>query len=153
MFAKLKSWTTTEFNQNKVALTEDQVLLLNSSKLSFYGAFILKLALNHVPGTNSATLRGTSTPICYSSVAATMNKKSFSILPSDVKNSAEVSEHFCKKFLSSALKLQDVSWEHTAEGEIYCSTCWILFKVWRVPYNAQPTLQCCCVWIYRSIAC
>lgn len=52
LFAKLKSWNITEIIQSNVTLTEDQALLLISSKLSFYGVVILKLALNHVPVTS-----------------------------------------------------------------------------------------------------
>lgn len=117
LFAKLKSWNITEIIQSNVTLTEDQALLLISSKLSFYGVVILKLALNHVPVTYSATLRGSSTAIRYSLVASILKKKGFSISPSDVKNYAEILERCCNDFLSSTLDLQDVLWELTAEDD------------------------------------
>ena len=79
-FDKLKSlWNPDDFNANNLTLTEDQALLLISSKLSFYGVLVLKLALNHVPVTYRTTLRGTSTPIRYTLVAAIMNRKGFSV--------------------------------------------------------------------------
>ena len=117
-FDKLKSlWNPDDFNANNLTLTEDQALLLISSKLSFYGVLVLKLALNHVPVTYRTTLRGTSTPIRYTLVAAIMNRKGFSVSPCDVQQYAEVLERFCQNFLSSTLQLQDVLWELTAEGE------------------------------------
>ena len=63
---KLKSlWNPADFNENNLTLNEDQALLLISSKLSFFGVLILKLALNHVPVTYRTTQRGTSIPIRY----------------------------------------------------------------------------------------
>ena len=115
-FDKLKSlWNPADFND--LTLTEDQALLLISSKLSFFGVLVLKLALNHVPVTYRTTIRGTSTPICYSLVAAIMSKKGFSVSPCDVQKYAEVLERFCQNFLFSTLQLQDVLWKLTAEGE------------------------------------
>ena len=88
MFGKLKSlWNLADFNDNNLTLTEDQALLLLSSKLSFYGVLILKLALNHVPVTYRSTQRGTSTPIRYTLAAAVMNKKGFLVSPCDVQKS------------------------------------------------------------------
>ena len=117
-FDKLKSlWNPADFSKNNLILNEDQALLLISSKLSFFSVLILKLALNHVPVTYRTTQRGTSTPICYTLVAAIMNKKGFSVSPCDVQKYAEVLVHFCHNFLSSSLQLQDVLWELTAEGE------------------------------------
>ena len=59
MFDKLKSlWNLADFNDNNLTLTEDQALLLISSKLSFYGVLILKLALNHVPVTTEVHKEG-----------------------------------------------------------------------------------------------
>ena len=80
-FAKLKSWNIADFTKNNVALTEDQALLLISSKLTLYGVLVLKLALNHVPVTYSVTLRGTSTPIRYSLVASILKNKGFFYIP------------------------------------------------------------------------
>lgn len=109
-------------------MTEDKVLLLISSKLSFYGVVTLKVALDHVPHTYKATSKGA---IRYSSIADIMNKKGFSVSPIEVRRYLELLEQFCKTFLSSCLELGEIPWKLTEEKDC------------RFNKFISPPVECC----------
>ena len=117
IFLKLKRFDSSWILKNKVAINEDQALLLLASQISFYGVVNLKLALDHVPTSYSTTTTGTSTPIRFLFVADIMSKKGFHVTPSDAKTYSEFSERFCKNFLSSSIVLGELLWTLTAEKD------------------------------------
>ena len=117
IFVKLKHFDSSSILKNNVAINEDQALFLLSSKISFYGVVNLKLALDHVPSSYSATTRGTSTPIRFVFVADIMHKKGFPMTPTDAKTYAEFLERYCRNFLSADIALGDVLWTLTEKKD------------------------------------
>lgn len=103
--------------KNNVGINEDQALFLLSSQMSFCGVVYLKLALDDVPSSYSATTRGTSTPIRYVFVADIMNKKGFPMTPNNAKTYSEFLERYCRNFLSSYIALGEVLWALTEEKD------------------------------------
>lgn len=112
-------------------MTKDQALALMSSKLTFYGVVMSKLALDHVPRTYSATAKGESTSIRFMLISDIMNKKGFSASVIEVQKFAQLLEQFCKKFLSSSLELGEILWKLTEERDC----CFNKF--------ISPPVECC----------
>lgn len=131
VFSKLRSLDISLITANNLVMTEDEALLLISSKLSFYGVVTLKVALDHVPRTYKATPKGASTPIRYSLIADIMNKKGFSLSPIEVQRYSELLESFCKNFLSSSLELGEILWQLTGEKDC------------RFNKFISPPVECC----------
>lgn len=117
IFSKLKCLEPSSFLKNDIPVDEDKALLLLSSRMSFTGVLILKLALDHVPRTYSATARGTSTPICFSFVADIMTRMGVPISPTTAQTSCDFLERYCKNFLTSSFALGDNLWTLTGEKD------------------------------------
>ena len=101
----------------QIVITEYQALLLLSSKLTFRGVVLLKMALDHIPLTVSVIPRGTTIPLCLSFAKQILEKNGVKLSEAEVQIYARIAERCCSVFCTSfKFELDDSLWELTGEG-------------------------------------
>ncbi|XP_068734584.1 uncharacterized protein [Montipora capricornis] len=106
--------------EDNLVITEDQALLLLSSKLTFRGVVLLKMALDHIPITVSVIPRGTTIPLRFSFARQILEKNGVKLAEAEVQIYAHIMER-CSSVFGASFKfeLDDSLWELTGEGSYH----------------------------------
>ena len=98
-------------------ITEDQALLLLSSKLTFRGVVLLKMALDYIPLSLNVIPRGTTIPLPFSFAKQILEESGVKLSEAEVQIYARIMERCCSVFCASfKFELGDSLWELTGEG-------------------------------------
>lgn len=105
---------------DNLVITEDQALLLLSSKLTFLGVVLLKMALDHIPITVSVIPRGSTIPLRFSIAKQILEKNGVKLSEAEVQIYARIMERCSSVFCASfKFELDDSLWELTGEGSYH----------------------------------
>ena len=104
--------------ERKVDLTEDQVLILLSLKITFRGLIMLKMALDHVPSFFGTISRGSKLPLRFSLVHTILEKNGLRLSPNEVEKYACILKQCCPAFLAMKFNFGESLWHLTKEGSV-----------------------------------
>ena len=115
VFDALSSLDISSLFNKDITITEQQALLLLSSKLTFAGLVRLRMALHHVPATINMKSRGENEPLRFRLVSEILAAYGIALDAGGVRQYAEILQRFCPSFCQFRFDMSDTLWKLTEE--------------------------------------